>query len=242
AADLLSPCAPSTSGKLLPLQRLRGTAALLSGALAGRKGRPAPRNGRRLTCVCSLGEEGPKRVRVPARYSRAEQPPRLGGPRDLIFQADYNTSEWRRQASPSRRTRRRPGRIGPAGRLPGAEAAELAGGRGALDVQRLDLGPAGALAQIGLDLVEPVRIALGLDPDRAVGEVLGVAGEAQLAGLALHRPAEPDPLDLALDHGPQPLRAHARMITGVPRGRVSASRVMVSLSMRTQPLDTGPAS
>ena len=63
----------------------------------------------------------------------------------------------------------------------------------------------------------------------------------ELAGLALHRPAEPDPLDLALDHGLQPqLRAgHAWMVTGVPRGSFSASRLMVSLSMRTQPLDTG---
>src|SRR5215207_6692878 len=127
----------------------------------------------------------------------------------------------------------------PAGWLPGAEAAELAGGRGALDVQGFDLGPAGALAQVGLELVEAVGVALGLDPDRAVGEVLGVAGEAPLAGVALHRPAEPDPLDLAPDHGPQPLRAHARMVTGVPRGRVSASMVTVSLSMRTQPFDTG---
>src|SRR5215217_5087702 len=119
------------------------------------------------------------------------------------------------------------------------EPVELAGGGEPLAVQGGDLGPLRALMQEGLEQVEAVGIALGLDPDRAVGEVLGVAGEAQLAGLALHRPAEPDPLDLALDHGPQPLRAHARMVTGVPRGRVSASMVMVSLSMRTQPLDTG---
>src|SRR4029453_2928474 len=136
-----------------------------------------------------------------------------------------------------------PGLRGPpraTGGLPGLEAVELAGGREPPAVQGGDLGPLRALLQERLELVEAVRVALGLDPDRAVGEVLGVAGEAEPAGLALPRPAEADALDLPLDDGPQPLRsAHGWMVTGVPRGRVSARRVMVSLSMRTQPLDTG---
>src|SRR5512132_1342298 len=121
----------------------------------------------------------------------------------------------------------------------GLEPVELAGGRDALAVQGLDLGPARPLVQEALELVQAVGVALGLDPDRAVGQVLGVAGEPELAGLALHRPAEPDPLDLALDHGLQPHGAHGWMVTGAPRGSVSARRVMVALSMRTQPLDTG---
>src|SRR4029450_899549 len=128
----------------------------------------------------------------------------------------------------------------PSGGLPGLEPVELAGGRQPLAVQGGDLGPLRALVEEGLELVEAVRGALGLDPDRAVWEVLGVTGEAQPAGLALHRPAEANPLDLPLDHGLQPLGvAHAWMVTGVPSGSVSARRVMVSLSMRTQPLDTG---
>src|SRR5512132_652277 len=86
--------------------------------------------------------------------------------------------------------------------LSGLEPVELAGGRDALAVQGLDLGPARPLVQEALELVQAVGVAL--DPDRAVGQVLRVAGEPKLAGLALHRPAEPDPLDLALDHGLQP--------------------------------------
>src|ERR671925_149638 len=78
------------------------------------------------------------------------------------------------------------------------EPVELAGGRDALAVQGLDLGPAGALVQEGLELVGP---------------------------------AEPDALDLAPDHGLQPQRTHGWIVTGVPSGSVSASRVMVSLSM-----------
>jgi hypothetical protein len=68
-----------------------------------------------------------------------------------------------------------------------------------------------------------------------------VPGKAELAGLALHRPAEPHALDLALDHGLEPHVAHGYtwMVTGVPKGSVSARRLMVSLSMRTQPFDTG---
>src|SRR5919112_1318005 len=129
-------------------------------ALVRWAGRPqgsssAARNGRRLLTVCSLGEEGPKRVRDPARCSRAERSPRPGGPRDLISQADYNTSEWRRQASPSRRTRR-----STLARLAGAEPAELAGGRDPLAVHRLDLGPVGPLAQEGLQLVQAAGVAL----------------------------------------------------------------------------------
>ena len=53
-------------------------------------------------------------------------------------------------------------------------------------------------------MVEAVGVAFGLDPDRAVGQVLGVAGEPELDGLALDRPAEADALDLALDDGLQP--------------------------------------
>src|SRR5918992_2811816 len=125
---------------------------------------------------------------------------------------------------------------------PGPEAAELAGGRGPLGLDGPDLGPAGPLAQEGLQLVELVGVALGLDPDRAVGEVLGVAGEPKAAGLALHRPAEADALDLALDHRGQPLPAHGLMVTGVPSGSRSARWLMVSLSIRTQPLDTAEPS
>src|ERR671921_7251 len=127
-------------------------------------------------------------------------------------------------------------------RLSRLEPVELAGGREPLAVQGGDLGPLRPLVEEGLELVEAVGVALGLDPDRAVGEVLGVAGEAEPAGLALHRPAEAHPLDLPLDHGlqpPRPSAAHAWMVTGVPNGSVSARRVMVSLSIRTQPLDTG---
>src|ERR687897_1341011 len=97
--------------------------ALVRWAGAPQGSSSAARNGRRLLTVCSLGEEDPKRVRDPARWSRAESTPRLGGPRDLISQADYNTSVWRRQASPSRRNRQR---------LAGLEPRELAGGGAAL--------------------------------------------------------------------------------------------------------------
>src|ERR671919_1027376 len=94
----------------------------LSAGLAHHIGRPAPcGTADDLLTVCPLGEEDPKHVRDPARCRRAGQLPRLGGPRELISQADYNTSVWRRQASPSRRTRR------PVGASPGPEAAELAG-------------------------------------------------------------------------------------------------------------------
>src|SRR4029450_4661263 len=119
------------------------------------------------------------------------------------------------------------------------EPVELAGGRDTPGGQGLDLGPARPLVQERLELVEAVGVALGLDPDRAVGQVLGVAGEPQLDGLALHRPAEADALDLAPDHGLEPHGAHGWIVTGAPSGRVSASREMVSLSMRTHPLDTG---
>src|SRR5919106_5607632 len=120
---------PTAAASGLPLRSVR------------RAGRPqgsssAVRNGRRLLTVCSLGEEDPKRVRHRARCSRAEQLPRRGGPRELISQADYNTSVWRRQASPSRRIRRG---------LAGAEVTELAGGGGPRALQGLHLGPAGAL-------------------------------------------------------------------------------------------------
>src|SRR5918994_6139180 len=81
--------------------------ALVRWAGAPQGSSSAVRNGRRLLTVCTLGEEDPKRVRDPARWSRADHAPRLGGPRDLISQADYNTSVWRRQASPSRRNRQR---------------------------------------------------------------------------------------------------------------------------------------
>src|ERR671914_48336 len=124
----------------------------------------------------------------------------------------------------------------------GPEAAELAGGRGPLGLDGPDLGPAGALAQEGLQLVEAAGVALGLDPDRAVGDVLGVAGQPQAPGLALHRPAEADPLDLAPDHRRQPQLAHGLMVTGAPRGSRSARWLMVSLSIRTQPLDTAEPS
>src|SRR5215213_1709933 len=143
---------------------------------------------------------------------------------------------------PSRPTGAPPwGSPDPSGSLSGLELVELAGGGLPLAVHRGDLGPLRALVEEGLELVEEVGVALGLDPDRAVGEVLGVAGEAEPAGLALHRPAEAHPLHLPLDHGLQPRTssAHAWMVTGVPSGSVSARRVMVSLSMRTQPLDTG---
>src|SRR5215211_4821962 len=89
------------------------------------------------------------------------------------------------------------------------EPVELAGGGQPLAVHGGDLGPLRALVQEGLELVEAVGVALGLDPDRAVGEVLGVAGEAEPAGLALYRPAEPDALDLPFDDGLEPLGAHA---------------------------------
>src|SRR4029450_5532307 len=127
----------------------------------------------------------------------------------------------------------------PSGVSQGLETVELAGGGHPLAVQRGDLGPARALVEECLEQVEAVGVAFGLDPDRAVGQVLGVAGEPELDGLALDRPAEADALDLALDDGLQPLAAHPWMVTGVPSGSVSASRVMVSLSMRTHPLDTG---
>src|SRR5215216_5053700 len=84
------------------------------------------------------------------------------------------------------------------------EPPELAGGREALAVHGGDLGPVRTLVQEALQLVEVAGLAFGLDPDRAVGQVLGIPGEAELAGLALHRPAEADPLDLAPDHGLQP--------------------------------------
>src|SRR5215218_10268032 len=113
------------------------------------------------------------------------------------------------------------------------EPVELAGGRDTPGVQGLDLGPARPLVQERLELVEAVGVALGLDPDRAVGQVLGVAGEPQLDGLTLHRPAEADALDLAPDHGLEPHGAHGWIVTGAPSGRASASREMVSLSMRT---------
>src|SRR5436190_16130889 len=88
--------------------------------------------------------------------------------------------------------------------LSGFEPTELARGRDALAVHRGDLGPVRPLVQEALQLVEVAGLALGLDPDRAVEQVLGVAGEPQLAGLALHRPAEADTLDLAPDHGLHP--------------------------------------
>src|SRR5215211_584679 len=169
--------------------------ALVRWAGAPQGSSSAVRNGRRLTTVCSLGEEDPKRVPDRARCSRAEQLPRLGGPRVLISQADYNTSVWRRQASPSRRTRRG---------LPRLERVEVARRRPSLGVDGLHLGPAWALVQVGLKLVEPVGGALGLDPDRAVGQVLGVAGQPEPVGLVLHRPAEPDALDLAPDDRLEP--------------------------------------
>src|SRR5215213_9099168 len=141
---------------------------------------------------------------------------------------------------PSRPTGAPPwGSPDPSGSLSGLELVELAGGGLPLAVHRGDLGPLRALVQEGLELVEAVGVALGLDPDRAVGQVLGVAGEPQLDGLALHRPAEADALDLAPDHGLEPHGAHGWIVTGAPSGRVSASREMVSLSMRTHPLDTG---
>src|ERR671919_2697371 len=109
----------------------------LSAGLAHHIGRPAPcGTADDVLTVCPLGEEDPKHVRDPARCSRAGQLPRLGGPRELISQADYNTSVWRRQASPSRRIRRG---------LAGAEVTELAGGGGPRALQGLHLGPAGAL-------------------------------------------------------------------------------------------------
>src|SRR5215211_1307357 len=116
--------------------------ALVRWAGAPQGSSSAVRNGRRLTTVCSLGEEDPKRVPDRARCSRAEQLPRLGGPRVLISQADYNTSVWRRQASPSRRTRRG---------LTGFEATELAGGRDALAVHGRDLGPVRPLVEEALE-------------------------------------------------------------------------------------------
>src|SRR5215211_6118420 len=98
------------------------------------------------------------------------------------------------------------------------EPVELAGGGQPLAVHGGDLGPLRPLVQEGLELVEAVGVALSLDPDRAVGEVLGVAGEAEPAGLALHRPAEAHALDLALDHGLQPLRlTHRGTTPAVPR-------------------------
>src|SRR6266545_2551215 len=87
------------------------------------------------------------------------------------------------------------------------------------------------------------RGSLGLDAHRAVWQVLGVAGEPQPAGLALHRPSVADALHLAPDDRPQPQSsrpgaAHAWMVTGVPSGRVPARVLMAWLSMRTQPLET----
>src|SRR5215204_6453157 len=102
--------------------------------------------------------------------------------------------------------------------LSGLEVVELAGGREALTVEGGDLGPPRALVQERLELVEAFGVALGLDPDRAVGEVLGVACQAEPAGLALHRPAEAHPLDLPLDHGLQPLSlTHRGTTPAVPR-------------------------
>src|SRR5215203_1828587 len=121
--------------------------------------------------------------------------------------------------------------------LAGLEPRELAGGGAALAVQGRDLGPMRALVEKRLELVEAVGRTLGLDPDRAVEPVLGVPGEAELAGLALHRPEEPHALGLGLE--PQVAHGYTRMVTGVPKGSVSARRLMVSLSMRTQPFDTG---
>ena len=99
------------------------------------------------------------------------------------------------------------GSPGPSAVSQGLETVELAGGGHPLAVQRGDLGPARALVEEGLEQVEAVGVAFGLDPDRAVGQVLGVAGEPELDGLALDRPAEADALDLALDDGLQPLAA-----------------------------------
>src|SRR5829696_4012369 len=103
-------------------------------------------------------------------------------------------------------------------RLSRLEPVELAGGGEPPTVQGGDLGPLRALVEEGLELVEAVGVAFGLDPDRAVGEVLGVAGEAEPAGLALYRPAEAHSLDLPLDHGLQPLRlTHRGTTPAVPR-------------------------
>src|SRR5215217_5151708 len=65
--------------------------------------------------------------------------------------------------------------------LAGLEPRELAGGGAALAVQGCDLGPVRALVEKRLELVEPVGRTLGLDPDRAVGQVLGVPGQGDLA-------------------------------------------------------------
>src|SRR5829696_10416338 len=184
--------------------------ALVRWAGAPQGSSSAVRNGRRLLTVCSPGEEDPERGRAPAPYKQAEHIPRLGGPRDLISQADYNTSVGRRQASPSRRNRHQ---------LSGLEPVELAGGGAALAVKGLDLRPPRALVQEGLELVEPVGGAFGLDPAEPAGQVLGIAGEPELGGLALHGPAEPDPLDLPLDDGPEPHVApvHRGTTPAVPR-------------------------
>src|SRR5688572_11761905 len=100
------------------------------------------------------------------------------------------------ETNPPSRRGTPPGFPGPLRRpLPGLERVEVAGCRAPLGVDGGHLGPAGALAEERLELVEPVGGALGLDPDRAVGQVLGVAGEPEPVGLVLHRPAEADALD-----------------------------------------------
>src|SRR5579864_687024 len=100
-------------------------------------------------------------------------------------------------------------------------------------VQAGDRGARRPLPHPGLQLLEALKLAGGLDLDAAVAQVPHAAGHAQLAGHAAHEPAEADALDASVQpqaqgHPPTAARPVPETAAAARAGAVPATAVPVT--------------